>query len=87
MMKASLHSYRIAGLKGCVLTKLDESASLGDAMSMLSEHRLPLSYITDGQSVPDDIAVLKSSQLITRAVKLLKRQHTLDQHIQKTIDY
>jgi len=87
MMKASLHSYRIAGLKGCVLTKLDESASLGDAMSMLSEHRLPLSYITDGQAVPDDIAVVKSSQLITRAVKLLRSQHTLEQQIQNPIDY
>ena len=75
MMKASLHSYRSAGLQACVLTKLDECASLGDAISMLSEHQLPMVYTTDGQSVPDDIAVAKSSQLISRAVGMAKQQH------------
>lgn len=73
MMKASLHSYRSAGLSYCVMTKLDECVSLGDALSVLYEHGLPLAYVTDGQAIPDDIATLKSSQLISRAVTMAKQ--------------
>lgn len=74
MMKASLHSYRLAGLDSCILTKLDECANLGDALGVLFEQDINLSYITDGQSVPKDIAVLKSSQLVTRAINMAKLQ-------------
>ncbi|MFT5117463.1 MAG: flagellar biosynthesis protein FlhF [Kiritimatiellia bacterium] len=74
MMKASLHSYRLAGLNYCVLTKLDECANLGDAIGLLFEHDLPLTYTTDGQSVPEDIAVSKPAQLVARAVNMLKNQ-------------
>lgn len=74
MIKASLHRYRLAGLHSCVLTKLDECANLGDAMGVLFEQKVPLSYTTDGQSVPKDIAVAKPSQLITRAVNMVKIQ-------------
>jgi flagellar biosynthesis protein FlhF len=74
MMKASLHSYRLANLDYCVMTKLDECTTLSDAMGILIEHTLPLAYITDGQSVPEDIAIVKSSEFISRAVNLLKFQ-------------
>lgn len=72
LMKASLHSYRQANPSYCVLTKLDECIHLGDALSVLSEHTLPLAYVTDGQSVPDDLSILKPAQLVSRAVKLCK---------------
>lgn len=70
MMQASLHSYRIAEPKFCVMTKLDECASLGDAISLLTSNDLPLAYITNGQAVPDDLAVIKPHQLVARAVTL-----------------
>ncbi len=58
---------------GCVLTKLDEAARLGNAISTLIEHRLPLAYATDGQRVPEDIhwAGSKKLNLIHRAAQLL----------------
>lgn len=74
MIKASLHSYRLAGLDYCILTKLDECAHLGDAIGVLFQQDLPLAYVTDGQSVPQDIAVSKSSQLVSRAVNMVKLQ-------------
>jgi flagellar biosynthesis protein FlhF len=74
MLKASLHSYRLAGLHSCVLTKLDECANLGDAIGVLYEQDLALSYTTDGQSVPKDLAITKPSQLITQAVNMVKQQ-------------
>ncbi len=77
MMQASLHSYRIANPRFCVMTKLDECASLGDAISLLTANDLPLAYITNGQSVPDDLSVMKPHQLISKAVSLSQRSELL----------
>jgi flagellar biosynthesis protein FlhF len=38
-----------------VLTKLDETSHIGNVISVLAEKRKPVSYITDGQTVPDAI--------------------------------
>ncbi len=38
-----------------LLTKLDEAARLGGLLSLLRDSRLPISYLADGQNVPDDI--------------------------------
>ncbi len=77
MMQASLHSYRIANPRFCVMTKLDECASLGDAISLLTANDLPLAYITNGQSVPDDLSVMKPHQLVSKAVSLSQRSELL----------
>lgn len=60
--------YQSLGLNGCILSKMDESGSLGEALSVAIERKLPVAYITDGQKVPDDIAVVKRSDLVSRAV-------------------
>ncbi len=73
MMKASLSAYEKANLKGCILTKLDETTSLGEAIGVLSESRLPLAYTTDGQHIPNDIDVARAHALVTRAVSLSKQ--------------
>jgi len=51
------------GTTALVLTKLDESPTLGAVLPLLRRSRLPLSYLTDGQNVPDDIAVADPRQL------------------------
>ena len=38
-----------------LLTKLDEATGLGNLLHLIRESQLPLSYLTDGQNVPDDI--------------------------------
>lgn len=72
MLQAILHRYRLAEPKGCILSKLDECVSLGDAISMLATNKLPLSYITHGQAVPDDLSIIKPHQLLAKAVSLNK---------------
>ncbi|MBE8717414.1 flagellar biosynthesis protein FlhF [Cellvibrio polysaccharolyticus] len=74
MLKASIHAYGAAGLKGCILTKLDETASLGEALSVIQQSKLPLVYTTDGQDIPKHIEVARGHQLVTRAAGLLKSQ-------------
>lgn len=46
-----------------LFAKLDEAPTFGSILNILHEHRLPISYITNGQMVPDDILVAESSQL------------------------
>ena len=56
----------------CVLTKLDEAASLGGALSALIRARLPVSYISEGQRVPEDLKPARSLELVSTAVRLAK---------------
>ncbi len=76
MLKASMHAYSAAGLKGCVLTKLDETASMGEALGVVMQTRLPIAYTTDGQDIPKHIDVARGHQLVSKAVALLKNQRS-----------
>ncbi len=44
-------------LSGVVFTKLDETLSFGALLELLLESKLPMSFITAGQNVPNDIDV------------------------------
>ena len=43
------------GATALVLTKLDEAAEIGGLLPLLRGALLPISYVTDGQNVPEDI--------------------------------
>lgn len=72
MLKASVHAYGAARLQGCVLTKLDETASIGEALGVVMQTRLPIAYTTDGQDIPKNLDVARAHQLVAKAVALLK---------------
>ena len=55
----------------CVLTKLDEAASLGGLLSALVQAGLATAFVTDGQRVPEDLQVARAHALVTRAADLL----------------
>jgi flagellar biosynthesis protein FlhF len=54
------------GTTAVVLTKLDEAHSLGHLVSLVRNCKLPVSYLTDGQNVPDDIQVASRSEMAER---------------------
>ena len=56
----------------CVLTKLDEAASLGGALSALIRARLPVAYVSEGQRVPEDLRPARALELVSTAVRLAK---------------
>ncbi|WP_331346990.1 flagellar biosynthesis protein FlhF [Cellvibrio sp. UBA7661] len=72
MLKASVHAYGAARLQGCILTKLDETASIGEALGVVMQNRLPIVYTTDGQDIPKHLDVARAHQLVSKAVALLK---------------
>jgi len=72
MLKASIHAYGAARIKGCVLTKLDETASMGEALGVVIQNKLPVAYTTDGQDIPKNIEVAKAHHMVAKAIALLK---------------
>jgi len=54
----------------CVLTKVDEAASLGGTLSVLARARLPISYVSEGQRVPEDLRPARALELVSSAVQL-----------------
>ena len=54
-----------------LLTKTDETENIGFIVNLLFDRRLPLSYFTNGQSVPDDIEPAKPEAL----AKLMLEQY------------
>lgn len=73
ILRASLHAYGKAPLAGTILTKLDESASLGEAFGPLCTGGVPILYTSSGQEIPDDIQLASASDLVAEAVKLARQ--------------
>lgn len=63
-------SYMGNGLAGCILTKLDEAATIGSALDVVIRQKLNLYYVASGQRVPEDLHVANQEYLIDRAFKL-----------------
>ncbi len=55
-MKKAAQCFAEIGATSLLFTKLDETTGLGNVLPLLRHSRLPISYITHGQNVPDDIA-------------------------------
>jgi flagellar biosynthesis protein FlhF len=62
-----------ANPQGVVLTKLDETGRLGSALSVVVDHQLPMTWVTDGQRVPQDLHRANSAHLVLR-LDQLKRE-------------
>jgi flagellar biosynthesis protein FlhF len=57
----------------CILTKIDEAASLGAVISTTLRHRLKIAYVCDGQRVPDDLHAARDKRIwLVSAAEQLK---------------
>jgi flagellar biosynthesis protein FlhF len=61
-------------LSGCILTKTDETNSLGGAISAMIRHKLPLSYLCNGQQVPEDFSLARPASLVKDASLLMNNE-------------
>jgi flagellar biosynthesis protein FlhF len=46
-----------------IFTKLDETSCLGNILNIKLNTSVPLSYVTSGQVVPDDIAIIDAQKI------------------------
>jgi flagellar biosynthesis protein FlhF len=65
-----VRAYSGEDLAGCILTKVDEAASLGPALDAVIRHGLLLAYVANGQRVPEDMHLPNRNYLLHRALKL-----------------
>lgn len=64
-----IRAYQGQDLAGCVLTKVDEAASLAPSLDAIIRHSLRLHYVSNGQRVPEDLHLPNRGYLIHRAFK------------------
>ncbi len=59
----NLVHFRAFGCRALLFTKLDETQCYGSILNALSYARLPLSFFTDGQQVPEDLETASAERL------------------------
>jgi flagellar biosynthesis protein FlhF len=77
-LEAIVRSFAPVAPSACILTKVDEAASLGAVLSTTLRHKLPIAYLCNGQRVPDDLhsAHERKVWLIRAAAQLKERAPT-----------
>ncbi|HWP98601.1 MAG TPA: flagellar biosynthesis protein FlhF [Syntrophomonadaceae bacterium] len=68
------HKFNTIGIDKLIFTKLDETSTFGQLLNAAHEVQKPIAYITNGQNVPDDIAVPDTWDL---AQMLLRKDEAL----------
>ena len=76
VLQETVNHFKRIPLTGCVFTKIDESLSLGELISIAIHNRIPVGYLTNGQRVPEDIRVANAEKIVHKASQLfdLKRK-------------
>lgn len=75
-LSRAIQLFEKAAPDACVLTKLDEAASLGGSIAALVHSGLPLTYVCDGQRVPEDLHIARAHLLVERAVEVMRDSAT-----------
>lgn len=74
VLRDTVDYFQRVPLQGVILTKLDESLSLGSALNVCLEKNLTVSYVTDGQRVPEDLHVAKQLQLLDAVIQAMSSE-------------
>lgn len=61
-----MRAYKKHQISGCIVTKLDEAAAIGNVLDVLIREQMRLFYTTSGQRVPEDIHLANKASLIER---------------------
>lgn len=61
-----INTFKVFSPESSILTKLDETVAQGPALSAMIENQLPISFMTNGQQVPEDIYLPDAGELIAQ---------------------
>jgi len=67
-MNEIINAFKVFKPKSSILTKLDETVAQGSTLSASIEQQLPISFMTNGQQVPEDIYFPDAYTLIEECV-------------------
>ncbi len=85
VLQESVQHFKTIPLSGCIFTKIDESLSLGELISVAIHNRLPIGYLTNGQRVPEDIRVANSEKIVQKANQLFELKEKLTNKHNKVV--
>ena len=71
-MERVLDSLSESQVSGVILTKFDEAVHLGDIMTSLLRHDIPLTSWADGQDIANDLHRADAAVLVSKAMHLNK---------------
>lgn len=80
VLQETIDHFRRIPLSGCIMTKLDESLSLGEFVSVVVQNALPVAYIANGQRVPEDIVAAQPKYMVAKASELLEKSADDEPH-------
>jgi flagellar biosynthesis protein FlhF len=66
----TIRAFRFASPSSLIFTKLDESWAFGEILNSTVQSKIPLSYFTTGQRVPEDIEIASKERVAERVLKL-----------------
>jgi flagellar biosynthesis protein FlhF len=75
-----VRSFASVSPAACILTKVDEAASLGAVISTTLRHKLPIAYVCDGQRVPEDMHAAHARKVWLIRVALKLKEHAPPRH-------
>jgi len=64
-----VRAYQGSGLAGCIMTKMDEAASIGNVLDIVIRQKLNMYYVSNGQRVPEDLHLADRAMLVDRAFR------------------
>lgn len=76
--------FKEMNLAGCILTKVDETTSMGGALTVAVENDLPISYFCDGQQVPEDIHLARAHSIVSRSVSVMQHMASMNSYDEAT---
>lgn len=62
-IEAVVEGYKVLNYNNVIITKLDETSTYGSMLNILDLAKKPLSFVTTGQNVPDDIKQMTASEI------------------------
>lgn len=63
-----VRAYKGKGIDGAILTKIDEAATIGNALDVVIRNKLKLYFATNGQRVPEDLIHSDKNTLVEQAL-------------------
>ncbi len=61
-----IENYKDLKYSNAIITKLDETETVGNIISVLNEFKVPISFLTTGENVPQDLCVVGKSLLLEK---------------------
>jgi len=72
-LEETVAAFTPGAVHGAIITKVDETSSLGGVLSVLGARGLPVAYVSEGQRVPEDLAPARSHNLVSRCVGVMQQ--------------